>query len=62
MGKESLNILKRSIAQARRRVLIPSNKINLSKAWDSQTFRFTKKVSNSSEIKNGAKDESRAKT
>ena len=62
MGIEHLNILKRSIAQTRRRLIAPDENIVKSGSVKLKLAQFKKKAKDKSEVENGAEDEPRAKT
>ena len=57
MGMEHLNILKRSIAQTRRRLFVPVEKIVNSGSVKLKLAQFKKKDKKASEVKNGAKND-----
>ena len=57
MGMEHLNILKRSIAQTRRRLFVPVEKIVNSGSVNLKLAQFKKKDKKASEVKNGAKND-----
>jgi hydroxymethylpyrimidine/phosphomethylpyrimidine kinase len=61
MNNEGLKLLKRSISEARRRILMPVKKIstpnNLNLSQTFQLSKFKKKDKKQSEVKNGANND-----